>query len=186
MEDVALYHDSENYKPIKGYEGLYEVSNFGNIRSVTRKYEVFSKRGGLQTRTRYGRIIKPRLQNSGYKIVWLSKNGIVKAYTVHRIVANTFIENPKNLYCVNHKDGDKTNNKVSNLEWCSSSENLIHAYEKLNRVHRQGRKVLCVELKKKFNSIREAANELKINASSIGNCIKGDTKHAGGYTWKKL
>lgn len=188
MERIALYHDSkeEIWNPVKGYEGLYEVSSFGRVRSLTRKYEVYSEIKGVHTRTLYGRVLKPCLQNSGYQTVWLRKEGGTKACTVHRLVAMAFVDNPLQLAYVNHKDGNKQNNCLDNLEWCSSSENLIHAYNKLDRVHRKGRSVLCVELNRIFPSIKQASIALNVNSSSIGNCLRGDVRHAGGYSWKGL
>ena len=177
----------EIWKELEGYEGDYEVSNMGQVRSITKEFECFSRRGNhTHKRIRYGRVIKPRLQNNGYCVVWLSRNGKVKACTVHRLIAKTFIENPKNLYCVNHKNGDKTDNRVDNLEWCTSGENLKHAYDKLNRVHRKGKKIFCVELNRTFESIKDASEKLKVNQSAIGNVIAGRAKHAGGYSWKEL
>lgn len=178
---------AETWKPLVGYEGDYEVSDMGRVRSITKMFECFSKRGNHKHyRTKYGRILKPSIQNNGYKIVWLSKNGKVKALTVHRLVAQTFLINKDNCYCVNHKNGNKCDNRLENLEWCTSSENLIHAYTKLNRVHRVGRKVQCVELNLIFDSIKKASEELNVNAGSIENCLAGRTKRAGGYTWKGL
>ena len=177
----------ETWKELKGYEGDYEVSNMGQVRSTTKVFTCYSLRGnGIHERTRYGRILQPSVQNNGYLVVWLSRNGKVKAHTVHRLIAKTFIENPKNLYCVNHKNGNKTDNRVENLEWCTSGENLKHAYEKLGRVHRKGTKIICIELNKTFESIKSASEELNVNKEAIGNCLAGRVKHAGGYSWKRV
>ena len=100
----------EIWKPIPNYEGFYEVSNKGRIRSLMK-----------------GIIMKPYTQNSGYYFIRLYKNGVCVGKTVHRIVASTFIENPDNLPMINHKDAAKTNNCVENLEWCTPKQNAQHA-----------------------------------------------------------
>ena len=96
----------EEFRDIPGYEGLYEVSNLGRVRS-------------LETE----RILKPSKNTWGYLFVSLYKNGIKKAVRIHRLVALAFIPNPDNLPCINHKDEDKTNNTVDNLEWCDDKYN---------------------------------------------------------------
>lgn len=190
MDRIALYNDSfqnEIWKPLIGYEDDYEVSDMGRVRSITKVFECFSKRGNHKHyRTKYGRILKPSIQNSGYEVVWLSKNGKVKAMTVHRLIAQTFLTNKFNYYCVNHKNGNKCDNRLENLEWCTSGENLKHAYDKLNRVHRKGTKIICIELNKSFENIKSASEELDINKNAISNVLAGRAKHAGGYTWKEL
>ena len=96
----------EEWRAVPGYEGLYEVSNTGNVKSLIKN-----------------KIIKGFINRSGYRLVGLSKNGIRKKITIHRLVAQVFIENPDNLPEVNHKDEDKTNNNVDNLEWCDRKYN---------------------------------------------------------------
>ena len=111
--------ETEIWKPVVGYEGLYEVSSLGMVRSVDRK-EVFHHKDGKQIeRFRHGKTMTPNYDGKGcYLHVRLTKNGIGKSTNVHRIVATAFIPNPNNLPEVNHIDEDKTNNAVSNLEWC--------------------------------------------------------------------
>ena len=112
---------NSTWKPIKGYEGLYEVSDKGQVRSLDR----INHRG-----TKYkGRILRNRNTPNGYYAVMLSKNGIEKIYTVHRLVATTFIPNPENKEEINHKDGNKKKNILENLEWVTRSENVKHAYK---------------------------------------------------------
>ena len=109
----------EEWRDIKGYEGLYQVSSIGNVRST--------KRAGTQ-----GKYIKPRIDNDGYNCVRLSKNGVMKNHFVHRLVAIAFIENENAYPCVNHKDENKSNNVVSNLEWCSVAYNNTY-----NDIHKR-------------------------------------------------
>ena len=110
--------NEEIWKPIEGYEGLYEVSNTGRVRSIDR----YDSRNHF----RRGRILKLSYDTVGYLIVGLHSNGKKKTYLVHRLVAPAFIPNPDNLPQVNHRDEDKTNNRVENLEWCDSKYNLSY------------------------------------------------------------
>ena len=96
----------EEWRAVPGYEGLYEVSNIGNVRNVRRNT-----------------LLRLQKTNNGYIQVWLYKNGISTGLKVHRLVALTFIPNPDNLPMINHKDEDKTNNRVENLEWCDAKYN---------------------------------------------------------------
>ena len=134
--------DGEIWKPVRGYENLYEVSNLGRIRSlpvITGDIKQNTNRRGRSMiinipQIRLGRIIKPnntsiKDSSNGYlKGVVLSKDGSKKGFLVHRLVAEAFIPNPDNLPEVNHKDRDRSNNKVANLEWISSEDNKAHAH----------------------------------------------------------
>ena len=120
----------EIWKYIEGYEGLYEVSSYGRVRSLGQF--VNHNYGGYAYRK--GRILKPGLGSRGYLSVTLSKNGIQKNYSVHRLVAQAFIENPDNLPQVNHKDEDRTNNNVTNLEWCDAKYNVNYG-NRLNKFY---------------------------------------------------
>lgn len=117
--------NNEIWKPIKGYEGIYEVSNLGRIKSLERKVHADFKFG--KTRTYKERILKPGIVN-GYQQVKLRDNSNKIVY-VHRLVAETFINNPNNYKTINHIDGNKQNNCVDNLEWCTQKENVRHALE---------------------------------------------------------
>lgn len=112
----------ERYKPIKGYEGYYEVSNMGNVLSLSRK--TLGRWGKMKMSP--GRLLKPEVSNVGYVRVQLSKNGKRCKYLVHRLVAQTFIPNENNSPCVNHKDNNRQNNSLENLEWCTYKENSEH------------------------------------------------------------
>ena len=109
--------NTEIWKDIEGYEGYYQVSNFGNVRSVDRVIEYSD---GVK-RLRKGRILKPYKNRDGYLTCDLRKNSKHKISKIHRLVSEAFIPNPSNLPEVNHKDEDKTNNCVDNLEWCTRS-----------------------------------------------------------------
>lgn len=171
----------EEWRDIQGLEN-YQVSNIGNVRS---KERVITQKGHKNTYKRVMKscLLKPRKQNNGYLVVWLSVNGTVKPYTVHRLVAETFLEKTDGE--VNHKDGNKTNNRIYNLEWVSHSKNIIHSYEKLNHKKPNNKKVVCVETGEVFDSMADAERMKGINRHSIGHVINGRNKTAGGYTWKQ-
>ena len=106
-------------RPIKGYEGLYSITEDGKIFSHERK---------INGAIRKGRFLKPSSDGYGYYFVCLQKDRTKKYPKVHRILAETYIPNPKNLECVNHRDGNKQNNDLSNLEWCTQSDNIKHSF----------------------------------------------------------
>lgn len=114
----------EIWARIDGYEGYYEVSNTGKVRGLDRFLPFKNKSGG---RTTKGRVLKPHDNGSGYYYVSLYLNGKKKNKLIHRLVAECYLENPHNKETVNHKDGDKGNNHVGNLEWLTQRENNAHA-----------------------------------------------------------
>jgi len=113
----------EIWKPVKDYEDYYEISNFGNLKILSREYKHF--RGGTLVKKEC--YAKQRLTSNGYVMNAFDVNGSIKSFLRHRLVAEAFIPNPENKRCVNHKDGNKLNNHVDNLEWCTHSENVQHA-----------------------------------------------------------
>jgi hypothetical protein len=118
----------EIWKPIPGYIGMYEASNKGNIRAIKRI--LATDRG---QRVYCKRLLKPSTTKVGYKRIVLSKSGKTKTFMVHRLVLLSFIKNEFNKKSVNHKDGDKANNQIENLEWATLSENQIHRYYVLGK-----------------------------------------------------
>lgn len=117
----------EKFKPVQGYAGIYEISNMGRVKSLSR---VVERKDG-NTRVTEDRIILPFLTKCGYHQIVLCKDGVRKKHYIHRLVANAFIENPNKLPIINHKDENKLNNRVDNLEWCSAYYNL--RYGKLQK-----------------------------------------------------
>ena len=117
---ITIFENKQFYL-LQGYEGLYSVSKDGFILS----HEKEMPNGGIKAK----RILKPSLSKSGYLTVRLSKNGVGITKTLHRLVLSNFIDNIDNLPQINHKDGNKLNNKIDNLEWCSASHNTKHAWQ---------------------------------------------------------
>lgn len=164
------FTNEEVWNPIFGYENIYAVSSFGRVKRLDRKY-VSSRSGRLVSQSE--RILKP--VGSDYLHVTLSKNGTHKDKAIHRLVAEAFIPNPNNLPQVNHKDCNKHNNKVENLEWVSAKENTYHAYQnKLNPIDKidlvaanvETGQVLCFESAKAFE-------EATFSKDALGHLYRG-------------
>ena len=115
---------NEIWKDVVGYEGLYQVSNMGRVRSLDRIESV-----GSHTRPRKGRILRQSLATNGYLFVRLCKNNHYTNKRINRLVAETFIPNSDSTLVVDHIDGNKLNNRLDNLEWCTQSENSVRAFE---------------------------------------------------------
>lgn len=116
----------EKWKDIKGYEGAYQISSLGKVKSLSRTARI----GYNFFRKMIEKILKASIDGAGYYQIRLSINRTVKSYRIHRLIAEHFILNPRMNVCINHKDGNKLNNKIDNLEWCTYSENMIHSLEK--------------------------------------------------------
>lgn len=137
----------EIWKPISNYEGLYEVSNNGQIKSVGR----YIKSNHNNTRFQEEKIRKLTVNNKGYVTVRLCKNGKYKTFLVHRLVAETFIPNPYEYNEVNHKDEDKAHNSVNNLEWCSHDYNIQYSLVSKRKRRRKDK----IELEQMINEVKQ-------------------------------
>ena len=156
----------EEWRDIQGFEGKYQVSNKGRVKSLN------------YHRTGKEEILKAGNSGNGYLYVSLTKDGKVKQCRINRLVAQAFLENPDNLPEVNHKNKDKNDNCVDNLEWCSRQYNVEYSKAKavigINKISG-----LILE----FPSTREASRQTGIDNSSICHCLKGRQKSAGGHYW---
>ncbi len=168
----------EEWKDIEGYEGLYRISNCGNVMSLIKN-----------------RVMTPAACGSGYLKVMLCKEKTYKNKMIHRLVAEAFIPNPENKRTVNHIDGNKHNNDVSNLEWNTYSENLKHAYKHGLNYWCEGKgkeqRAVCKidqftgEILKTYHSIGDAYKENGIfSQATIIDVCKGKKMTAGGYVWR--
>ena len=167
---------NEEWRDIEGYEGLYQVSNLGRVKSLNYNH------------TKSEKILKSSIEGRGYKTVTLYKNGIQKTYKIHKLVAQHFIPNPDNLMCINHKDENKLNNNVENLEWCTTRYNNIYGTRIKRAAKSKSKKVKCITTNEKFNSIKEASEKYNIYNGDIVNCCKKKRKSAGKHpiTGEKL
>lgn len=180
----------EEWRDIKDWEGLYQVSNMGRVRSLGKNFI----RSDSKPYTRPPRILKQLTYKNGYMKVELTKRGFAKRYYVHRLVAQAFIPNPDNLPEVNHKDENSSNNVSENLEWCSHKYNSNYGTraERIKKTLKLIHKSVPVEMYDKdgrfirrFDSIQEASKELHIYGSSITECCRHKRrKTAGGYIWR--
>lgn len=163
----------EIWRDVKGYEGLYQVSNFGRVKRVTT-----------------GRIFKGCKDNSGYLRVNLSKDSVTSTNTLHRLVAEAFITNQENKPDVNHIDEDKTNNSINNLEWSTRKENCNYGTRNERIGKLQSIPIIATSIKtgefQEFNSTKECARQVGLHTSNITAVLKGRLKQTGGYTFKYL
>ena len=175
--------EKEIWKDNEGYEGLYKVSNKGNVKSLERT--VWDSRGYYKTIKE--RILKPGKDRYGYLFVILCKGGIKKTHYVHRLVATAFCENPDGYTEVNHKDEDKTNNCAENLEWCTLQYNNNYGTRNKRIAEKLSKPVIAIHkingLILEFSSIMEAERETGIANSNIIKCCKGKMNSCGGFYW---
>ena len=190
--------ENEIWKDIDGYEGLYQVSNLGRVKSLN------------YHRTGKERIMKPKKDSKGYLQVLLCKESKVKHYFVHRLVAVAFVDNPQNLPIINHIDENPKNNNANNLEWCTQKYNINYgtrnkkASEKLRgrKLSEEHKEKIAEKMKNnpkkikpiigiskvsglilEFPSLKEASRQTGINQGHICECCNGKRKSAGGFYW---
>lgn len=159
----------EIFREINGYKGLYQVSNYGRVKSLHNGEKIL-------------KLVKSK---NGYIRVKLKLKGHEKFLFVHRLVASAFILNPYNLPEINHKDENKTNNRVENLEWCTREYNVNYGTRN-SRCGLEYKKIVCLVTNETFNSITEAVKKYNIDHSSIIQCCKGKRKTAGCLNGGKL
>lgn len=176
----------EEWKDIKGFEGYYQISTHGRIRSVNRKiYQPHNQKDSLYK----SRIRKATKDKRGYLEINLCKNCKSKKYLVHRLVAETFIPNPHNYPQVNHKDENKMNNSVDNLEWCSAKYNSNYGCRnkkvsaaRTNNMYNQ-KPVICLETRMVYINSRDAERKTGYKARSIRAVCEGIYKTLHGLHW---
>jgi hypothetical protein len=169
----------EIWKDISGYEGLYQISNYGKVKSFKKEKN-------------FGHLLSFSINHKGYYQIVLTKNKKPKNWLVHRLVALVFIPNPNNLPQVNHKDTNKTNNCVENLEWITNEDNIKHAWEH-NLFPKGNERKCCRKVNqydldgnfiKQWDYVRGIEKELGFDNRAICRCCRGKRPTAYGYKWK--
>ena len=180
---------SEIWKPIKGYEGHYEISNLGRVRSLDRHIAQKTKGGVWVIKTYKGRILKPGADKDGYFQVSLCKCGKPIQRKVHRLVAEAFIAKVPGKDIINHIDSNKQNNNYTNLEWCTTSENIKHSYRHGHRMPLHPKGVIQYDKNgnfiKKWKSIKEACRNTGAYPASLSRACKQNGT-SGGYKWRYI
>lgn len=165
---------NEVWKPIDDFPN-YQVSDYGRVKS------------NIPHNGTNERILKPQLRKDGYLQIQLHKDGVIKNYLVHRLVAETFLPNPNSLPQVNHKNEDKTDNRVSNIEWCDCSYNTNYGTRNNRDAESKSKVVLQFDKQGNFinewSSTHEVERQLGFYQQNICNCCNGKLHTAYGYKW---
>jgi hypothetical protein len=174
----------QTWRDINGFEGLYQVSNTGEVRSLDRVQVIANRWGGLTERTIRGKILTQAIckNNSYYSCSFYDIEGNEKRMYVHRVVASTHLEAIEGKDYVNHKDGNKLNNNVENLEWCTRSENMDHALStglssNIGNTHYRAKRVIDTVTGVTYGSVKEAANKCGYTNSYLKNMLAGHNKN---------
>lgn len=183
--------ENEIWKDIIGYEGYYQVSNLGNVKSLER-YRKGNRNSLTFVRER---ILKRKIDKDGYAVYALCKDNKMYHFTSHKLVALVFIPNPSSYSQINHINGIKLDNSVSNLEWCDNSHNMKEAYRiGLSKARKSKDNILSkkvVKLKnglaiQQYDCIVDASKEHGLGKTAISNCLNGRSKTCAGFEWKYL
>lgn len=173
---------NEIWRDIEGYEGLYQVSNMGRVKSLSKN--IYYKNGRIDKQQE---IMMSQLLNPKYLFVNLRKNKKYKMFYIHRLVARAFIPNPDDKPQVNHINEIKTDNRVENLEWVTAEENNNHGTHNKNVAKSLSKKVLQYDLNGNFIKEWESTQKIGRNGYSQGNvaaCCRGERRTHKGYIWK--
>lgn len=177
------YNSNEIWRDVVGYEDTHQVSNLGRVRVKERVINTSTGKRKYKSK-----LLSIQTSVEGYKFVILIVNNNRKTAYIHRLIAEAFIPNPDNLPCVNHKDEDKSNNSIENLEWCTVAYNNTYG-TRLERVSKtRSKAIIQYSLDDKFiriwDSTREAAKFIGCCRENINRCLVGDTKTAFGFKWR--
>ena len=175
----------EKWETIKGYNGCYLISDFGNTKSTNKRVII---NGKLLTINRE-KVLTPKKTKNGYLQITIKYESKVKSYLIHRLVAISFIENKLNKKCVNHKDLDKTNNRVTNLEWVTHSENTKHffinglPYNRFGKNNGRAKKVIDIKTGIIYETISDALKSINISQPYLSMMLSGKRKNNTNLQW---
>lgn len=174
--------ENEIWKDVKGFEGLYMVSNYGRIKSIDHYVKCNSGRRLVR-----GKILKPCDRGNGYPFVTMGKGGKQYNVSIHRAVALAFIPNPDNLPEVNHKDTNPSNFDVNNLEWCDRTYNNNYAKRAFKAAQKKKKRIVQLDgdnIIKIWDSLSEIQKNMGFSAGNISYCCSGKRSTANGFSWK--
>lgn len=192
------YSTMKKWIDVPGYEGKYQFNIDGEVRSLTRVTKSCIRHN--PTIIRKGKPMKIQTNPSGYKSVCLYKDGVPKLHMIHRLIAGYYIPNPNNLPFINHIDANPSNNSLDNLEWCTQSHNIQHAYNigrkfgpktnlgRIGILSNKFKKVIQCDINgnaiKEWDCIRDVQRKHGFNGPNISKVLKGKIHSAYGYKWK--